>query len=177
MYRSLYIIFFIFGCIFCTGIAASAQTGADEGPIFGKRREPEAKNVREMLFKMQIDKEKKDYEEMLDRGQQALVLSQEIEKTYEKTGSLTSSEREKLNDVEKLVKKIRGELGGEDGDAKDPSDDTPKDIVDGVKYLADSTGKLVDELKKTTRFSISAAAIESSNSVLKVIRYLRFNDK
>jgi hypothetical protein len=31
----------------------------------------------------------------------------------------------------------------------------------------------VDELKKTTRFSISAIAIQSSNTVLKLVRFLR----
>ena len=168
----------ILGCCILFGAAAiNAQTAADDGPIFGKQREPEPKNVREMMFKMQVDKEKKDYDEMIERGEEAVTLTQQIEKSYEKTGTLSQDDRDKLNDVEKLVKKIRGELGGEDDDKSEADADSPKDVVTGVKYLAKSTADLVDELKKTTRFSISAAAIESSNTVLGVLRFLRLRDK
>jgi hypothetical protein len=177
MFRNSFKYIFLSCCILFGAIAISAQSAADDGPIFGKQREPEPKNVREMMFKMQIDKEKKDYDEMLERGEEAMTLSKEIEKSYEKTGSLSQDDREKLGDVEKLVKKIRGELGGEDGDKSEADSDSPKDVVNGVKYLARSTADLVDELKKTTRFSISAAAIESSNTVLGVLRFLRLKDK
>ena len=50
----------------------------------------------------------------------------------------------------------------------------PRSPADGLKALQDLTGKLLDELKKTSRFGISAAAIQSSNAVLKVVRFLRF---
>ena len=39
--------------------------------------------------------------------------------------------------------------------------------------LKTSTAKLVDELKKTTRFSLSATAIQTSNAVLTVARFMR----
>lgn len=177
MLKTPFIFLFLACCILLCAAATQAQTGADDGPIFGRRREPEPKNIKEMMFKMQVEKEKKDYDEMLERGEEALNLSNEIEKSYEKTGVLTEDDRDKLGNVEKLVKKIRGELGGEDDDKSDSDADSPKDVVSGVKYLAKSTANLVDELKKTTRFSISAAAIESSNSVLGVLRFLRLKDK
>jgi len=177
MFSNSFIFLFLTCCLLFGAAAAQAQAGADGGPIFGRPRDPEPKGVQEMLFKMQIEKEKKDYDEMLERGEQALNISQEIEKSYEKTGTLTRDDREKLDDVEKLVKKIRGELGGEDDEKSASAADDPKDLVTGVKYLAKSTADLVDELKKTTRFSISAAAIESSNTVLGVLRFLRLKDK
>jgi len=177
MFRNSFIFLFLICCIFLGSAAVQAQTGADGGPIFGNRHEPEPKSVKEMLFKMQVEKEKKDYDEMVERGEEALNLSNEIEKSYEKTGVLTEDDREKLGNVEKLVKKIRGELGGEDDDKSDSDTDSPKDVVSGIKYLSKSTADLVDELKKTTRFSISAAAIESSNTVLGVLRFLRLKDK
>jgi hypothetical protein len=177
MFRGFFILLLLICCILLGSAAAQAQTGADGGPVFGDRREPEPKGIKEMLSKMQIEKEKKDYDEMLERGEEALNLSNEIERSYEKTGVLTGDDREKLGNVEKLVKKIRGELGGEDDDKSDSDMDSPKDVVSGIKYLAKSTADLVNELKKTTRFSISAAAIESSNTVLGVLRVLRLKDK
>ena len=177
MHRNAFTFLFLTCCILLGAAGAQGQTGSDGGPMFGSRHEPEPKSVKEMLFKMQVEKEKKDYDEMLERGEEALNLSNEIEKSYEKTGILTEDDRDKLGDVEKLVKKIRGELGGEDDDKSDSDADSPKDVVSGVKYLAKSAADLVDELKKTTRFSISAAAIESSNTVLGVLRFLRLKDK
>jgi hypothetical protein len=46
---------------------------------------------------------------------------------------------------------------------------------DAFKTLQASTGKLVHELKKTTRYSVSVIAIQSSNAFLKVIKFIRFN--
>ena len=50
----------------------------------------------------------------------------------------------------------------------------PKDVVDGFKVLRSNTIKLVDELNKTTRFTISAAAIQTTNTVLRITRFLKF---
>lgn len=141
-----------------------------------KPEESQPKSVREMLKKMQIEQSKKEYDEMLDRGQQALKISEELERSFAQRSTLTPAEVEKLDEMERLVKKIRSELGGKDGDEPDDrlSDDPdPNSVADGFKALQKFTGKLVDELKKTTRFSISAAAIQSSNAVLKVVRFLR----
>ena len=133
--------------------------------------------LRETQEKMRIEQAKKEYEEMLDRGEQALKLSQDLEKAFAQQPSLTRSDLEKLDDLEKLVKKIRGELGGGNADESDDPDQaedaSPKTLADGIKALQSVTGRLVDELKKTSRFGISAVAIQSSNSVLKIVHFLR----
>ena len=77
--------------------------------------------MREMLEKMRIEKDKKDHEEMIQRGQEALDLSDELEKAIESDQKLTQKDIEKLDTLEKLVKKIRSELGG--GDDDDSADD------------------------------------------------------
>jgi hypothetical protein len=131
------------------------------------------------MKKMQIDQAKKDYEEMLDRGQQALKISEEVERDYSAKSQLTRADLDKLDDLEKLIKKIRGELGGGDSDDSDTDDSkedrSPDTPADAIKALGSLTTKLVDELKKTSRFGISAVAIESSNAVLKVVKFLRFS--
>jgi hypothetical protein len=166
-------------CIFAISLSAqdAGQRSADgriEGP-------DQPKTMQEMMKKMQIDQAKKEYEEMLDRGQQALKISQEVEKDFSAKNQLSRSDIEKLDSLEKLVKKIRGELGGGDGDDSDADADgtkvepVPNNPADAVKALGTFTSKLVDELQKTSRFGISAIAIESSNAVIKVVRFLRFS--
>ena len=159
---------------------ASAQSPVDDGRgILPKPDDPNAvvpKNVREMLDKLKVDEEKKDYDEMIDRGDQVLKLSEEIERSFVDSGSLSGEQRIKLDGIEKLVKKIRGELGGDDMDERDSKDEIeklPSNQAEAIDKLPKLASRMVDELKKTTRFSISAAAIESSNAVLRVVRFLR----
>jgi hypothetical protein len=44
-----------------------------------------------------------------------------------------------------------------------------------VKSFRAAAVGLFDELKKTTRFTISAAAIQSANAVVKLARFLRIS--
>ena len=135
-------------------------------------------SLREMQKKLQIAEEKKDYDEMLDRAEQASKISQELEQSLGERPVLTRTDLDKLETLEKLVKKVRNELGADKDDSVDPEDaddPSPKSASDAVKALQTLTSKMVDELKKTTRFGVSVAAIQSSNAVLKVVRFLKFS--
>ncbi len=125
---------------------------------------------------MRIEKEKKDFNEMIDRGDEALKITNELEHSFEQNGKLSDSDLARLAKVEKLAKKIREELGGRDDydQENDEEQSIPLSLADAVGTLRSSAVTLFDELKKTTRFTISAAAINSSNTVLKLTRYLRF---
>lgn len=114
---------------------------------------------------------------MLDRGDQALKLTEELETSVTRTGKLTRKELEKVASVEKLVKKIRSELGGGDDKDKETSNEHQSiSAIDAVKKLRGATVELIEQLKKTSRFSISAAAIHSSNAVLRFARFIRLTD-
>ncbi len=151
-------------------------------------RDTHAKSLRDQMEKMRIAKEKKDFEAMLERGEQALRLSEQLEKKLELTNQINGEDAAKLETLEKIVKKIRSELGGRDSDsATDSSEeeadvenaDEPKDsapLVNAFRSLKSHTVRLVNELKKTTRFSISTAAIRTSNAVLTLTRFLRLRN-
>lgn len=170
MYIKGIAIFFLAACF---TVSAFSQDASNNSPGRDSSNEKDTpKSVKEMLFKMRMERDKKDFQEMLDRGEQVSKLTERLEKSVENHHTLTTDDKQTIDDVEKLVKKIRGELGGSDDDEDDV--EKPVDVVTGVKYLHDSTSKLLDELKKSTRFTISAAAIQSSNAVLKTIRFLQF---
>ncbi|CAN5332984.1 hypothetical protein BH10ACI3_BH10ACI3_05720 [soil metagenome] len=139
-----------------------------------------SKNIQESLEKMRIEKEKKDFEEMLDRGQQAVRISEELETAVLRTGRLSEKEATKLANVEKLVKKIRSELGGDGEDGEEeieavvaPVQKMP--LREAITTLKSTTVDLYEELKKTSRFTISAAAIQTSNAVLMIVKFLRLS--
>ena len=52
-------------------------------------------------------------------------------------------------------------------------EDAPSNLQIAFKSLQSTTMKLVDELKKTTRFTVSAIAIQSSNTLLRLVRFIR----
>ena len=147
----------------------SPRSDRGEGP-FG---------LRDMLAKQRAERDKKDHEAMLERGDEALRLTKQLEVSFSQNNGFSEVDRVRLESLEKVVTKIRKELGGDDDAEEGPnwikSEDVPKPstMEEAFKFLRSTTVKLVDELKKTTRFSISAAAIQSSNTVIKLARFLR----
>ena len=113
---------------------------------------------------------------MLAHGEEAVRLSEELENSFEKNNKLNSNDVEKLEKIEKLFKKIRKELGGDsDGDeVKTEIAEKPSTIKNAILTLKESATGLYDELKKTSRYSISVVAIQSSNTLINIVRYIRF---
>ncbi len=164
---------FLFLAIGSLAVSVSAQF--DASTPFGKKRpeEPIPKNVRESLKKNELERLKKDYEEMLANGEEAVKLSEEVETSFNRNNKLSSSDVEKLEKIEKLLKKIRKELGGDDYDSEELPE-KPSSIKNAISNLKESAVGLFDELKKTSRYSISVVAIQSSNTLLNIVRYIRF---
>ncbi len=157
-----------------------AQSSADnQSSVISKpgesERDDRPRTIQDTIQKMRIDKEKKDFQRMIDRGEEVVKIATELEQSLELKGQLTGQEIAKLASVERLAKQIRNDLGGRDDDGKDevPSQDSGFSVVEAIKSLRSSTEHLYDELKKTTRFTISATAIQSSNAVLRMARFMR----
>ena len=164
------------------GVNAQTEELPDASSRSGRpRRDEPPYGFREMLAKQRAEREKKEYQEMLDRGEEALRLTKQLETSYAQNGGFSNDDRARLESLERTVTKIRKELGAEDDDvpAKDPSaaraeEPKPSTMEEAFTYLKSTTIKLVDELKKTSRFSISVVAIQSSNTIIKLVRFLRF---
>jgi hypothetical protein len=133
--------------------------------------------IGEMVVKQQITRRRKEHDELIKRGEEALKLSEDLETSIAGKETLGSQDLEKLQSLEKVVSRIRKDLGGDDED--DIEDSSSKEnsarqsIGAALRFLKDSTRTLVDELKRTSRFSISAIAIQTSNSVIRFARFLR----
>jgi hypothetical protein len=176
------LLIFVALATFAVNAQADASTSNGRPPI----KEDLPKNIKESLEKQRIEREKKDYQEMLERGEEALKLSDELEKSVAQNSKLSLQDQTKLERLEKIVKKIRKELGGDDdnteigaglnekGADEEIKEAKPVNVVSAVKILQSNAAKLVEELKKTTRFSISAMAIQSSNALLKIVRFVQF---
>lgn len=171
-FRIIFAVFLVSMAVVCANAQFSdaAASGRDSGS-----KEDLPKNVKETLAKGRIDREKKDYEELVRRGEEAAKISDELSKSFAKQNKLSSEDQKKLDRLEKLAKKIRSELGG---DGEDDSDENrPSSTSAAIKMLQETTTNLVGMIKENTRYSVSVAAIETSNALLKVVRLLRFGGK
>ncbi|MBX7060564.1 MAG: hypothetical protein K1X52_02815 [Pyrinomonadaceae bacterium] len=178
MGRSVFTFLFLMGALF---VAAGMSYGQDrpneETPLFPRRsrQEDPPNGVRDMIVRMQIEKKKKDFEEMLDNGDQIAKLSGQIESSIEKTSALSTQDRDHLVELAKLTEEVLDDLGGDADDLlSEPSDkglgETP---LATAKELEAAAKAMVAELHKTTRFTVSASAIESTAEVLRLARKLR----
>ena len=154
--------------VFLAGMA-SAQF-----PNRQNREEPLPDRIKERLIKLKIEDEKKDHETLLKQSEEITILSEAIQTSYAKNKLLTPKDQKKLKRVEKLLKKVRRELraGKDSGDEDDENE--PGSLRDAISNLHQNTLKLYDEVKKTTRHSISVVAIQSSNAVWKLVKFIRF---
>ena len=135
------------------------------------------KGFRENMEKMRIDQEKKEYERMVGRSDEAARLASELQLSFSKNPTMGPEDVARLASLEKLASKIRRDLGGK---GADPSDDDAASATarigsrsEALSQLKERTTTLLSELKKATRFSISVTAIEASNSIIKLVRFLR----
>lgn len=179
-------LFVSFAFVLLTVCAVNAQGDASTANGRPTQQEDLPKNIKENLEKQRIDREKKEYREMLERGEEALKLSEELEKSVAQNSKLSFQDQAKLERLEKIVKKIRKELGGDDDGGEKPEGNLeaslseaekeaePLTVASAIKKLQAGAAKLVTELKKTTRFSISAVAIQSSNALLKIVKFVQF---
>ena len=136
----------------------------NDGIDFGNR-ETEART------RMALKREKKDYEEHVERAKEARDLAAELQKIYEIARSFNAADYKKLERLEKLTRRVRNEVGGSQTDA-DPKE-LPKSYEEAVPLLADLAKELSDEVEKTPRRVVSASIINQANKLIALIQYLR----
>ena len=161
------------------GVTAFAQIDASTPSGRTQPKEELPKNIKETLAKQRIEQEKKDYEELVQRSEEAAKLSEELEKSFTSSNQLSAADQKKLDRLEKLVKKIRSELGGDDDDgetevSEKEKSENPSTMGNAFKTLQTNAAQLFSEIKKSTRYSVSVVAIQTSNALLKLVKFIRF---
>lgn len=181
---------FVTPVVFAVMIVAAAAVGAyaqmdipdaTTSRPGGRRAVDAPRDLKAMLAKQRTERDKRDHKQMLERGEQALRLANQLEASFAEKNDLTREDKARLASLQDVVEKIRKGLGGADDGGVTNTDyleaveeANPSTVEEAFKYLQTTTVKLVDELKKTTRFTISAVAIQTSNNVIRLVKFLRF---
>jgi dynactin complex subunit len=159
-------------------IPAFAQGSDGQSPILpaeGSTQESRPKSIEENLEKFRIERENKEFREMIRRGEDSLKAADELASRLESRGRFTEQDKKELNQLEKNLKRIRSDLGGTDDKLDEEERELLQsgDAIELTKKLRERTADLLEELKRTTRFTISAGAIETANAALRVLRFMR----
>src|SRR5205809_3498184 len=126
----------------------------------------------EMRAKRMIKIAEKEHEENLKRAREISQISEDLKAGVTSPRSAFGAEDiKKVDRLEKLTKKIRGEAGGEADEVQIIN--APADIPAALSQIADNADQLSKDVQKTPRQVVSAAVIDRANVLLQLVKILR----
>jgi hypothetical protein len=144
-------------------ITADKRLGESSGPLTTFEEELRAKRA--------IKIAEKEHEDNLNRAKEISQLGQSLKNDLKDRSALDREDTKKIDRLEKLTKKIRGEAGGEDDDVQIAA--PPADVPTAVTQIADNAEQLSKAVQKTPRQVVSAAVIDRANVLLQLVKILR----
>jgi hypothetical protein len=140
-------------------------------PVPGQDSRPLGSPEAELLKRAEIRHEEESHQEMIERADETAKLGVDLRDAFDRYKSLGREDLKRLERMEKLARKIRSGAGGSDDDEqlKDP----PAQLDQAVARLAEVSGKLGEDVRKTSRLVVSGAVIEGSNELIELIRHIR----
>lgn len=144
-----------------------------EGP--GRSGEQEGRPLttieEEMRWKRALKMAEKDHQENLERAREIAQLGKELKENLQGQSSIDRNTLKKVERLEKLTKKIRGEAGGEDEEIEIAN--RPSDLSSAASQIADAAELLSKDVQNTPRQVISTSVISNANVLLELIKILR----
>jgi len=125
----------------------------------------------ELRAKREIRMAEKEHQENLSRAREIGELGTQIKESFKGKSSLDRDCVKKVERLEKLTKKVRGEAGGEDEELTIPN--RPTDLVSAVTQMTEAAETLSQDVQNTPRRVVSASVINNANVLLELIKLAR----
>ena len=125
----------------------------------------------EIRAKRMIKMAEKDHQENLDRAKEIQQLGKELKESLQGKPAIDRDNLKKIDRLEKLTKKVRGEAGGESEEITIVN--PPKDLSDAACQIGEKSDSLSKEVLNTPRQVVSATVIGSANILLELIKIAR----
>jgi hypothetical protein len=122
-------------------------------------------------MKRAIKMAEKDHQENLDRAKEIAQLGKELKNSVQGQSAIDRDTLKKVERLEKLTKKIRGEAGGEDEEVEIAN--RPSDVSSAACQIAEAAESLSKDVQNTPRQVVSASVICNANVLLELIKMLR----
>jgi hypothetical protein len=161
------------------GAKANAQTAVPrstpappQSPSPDNKDEPPLTSFEEEIrAKRAIKMAEKDHQENVERAKEVAGIAKDLQTALKDKKTIDREAAKKIERLEKLTKKIRGEAGGEDEEIE--ITDRPSDINSAIKQIAESAESLSKSVQNTPRQVVSASVIGNANVLLELIKLLR----
>jgi len=146
-----------------SGSAEKSSSSDDEAPLTTFEEEIRAKRA--------IKIAEKEHQANLDRAREISHLGKDLQESLKQGKALDREDNKKLERLEKLTKKVRGDAGGEASEVK--LDGQPGDLAATVNRLVEVTESLSKSVQSTPRQVVSTTVIDNANVLLELIRMIR----
>ena len=145
------------------------------GPIDGTIKSPDSSPLttfeEEMRAKRAIAQAEKEHADNVKRAREIADLGKEINDNLKDKSAIDRDAMKKVERLEKLTKKVRGEAGGEDEEVEIPN--RPSDLHTTVAQIAEASESLSKKVQDTPRQVVSASVIGKANVLLELIKMVR----
>ena len=145
-------------------MSSEKSSPSDDGPPLTTFEE-------EMRAKRAIRTAEKEHQQLLERARELSQLAKDFQQGFKANNSLDREGLKRLERLEKLAKKIRGEAGGEKDEVEIIN--RPSDKGAAVTQIAEAAESLSKGVQNTPRRVISASVIDGANVLLELIAILR----
>ena len=145
-----------------SSVNVDKKKDSDESPLTTFEEEMRAKRAIKMA--------EKEHEENVKRAREISQIGQDLKASLD-SASVAKPDPKKVDRLEKLTRKVRGEAGGDDDDVQIVN--APSDIPSAVNQIADAADQLSKDVEKTPRQVVSAAVIDRANVLLELVKILR----
>ena len=145
-------------------------------PSAGKKNPDDDQNPlttfeEEIRAKRMIKMAEKEHQENLDRAKEIQQIGKELKESLQGKSALDRDSMKKIERLEKLTKKVRGEAGGESEELTLVN--PPTDLPAAACQIGEKTEALSKEVQDTPRQVVSASVISSANILLELIKLAR----
>jgi hypothetical protein len=125
----------------------------------------------ELRAKQAIKYAEKGHQENLNRAKEIGQIGKELKASVNNTPLLSRDSYKKIERLEKLTRKIRGEAGGDDQEVE--LDKRPSSVPAAIDEIAKKAESLSKDVQNTPRQVVSASVIGNANVLLELIKIIR----
>ena len=153
---------------------AAAQVrlpGPSQVDASNTRERPLTEMEEELRAKQALKHAEKGHQDNLNRAREIADIGKQLKAAVTSAPILSRDAQKKIERLEKLTRKIRGEAGGDDQEVELP--ERPADVPSALTKIAETAEKLSKDVQNTPRQVVSTSVIENANVLLELIKIVR----
>lgn len=163
----------VLGLLLCPALARAQTQSIPPSQMdpTATRERPLSEMEEELKAKQAIKFAEKGHQENINRAKEIADIGKELKAAAKDAPLLSNDSEKKIERLEKLTRKIRGEAGGDDQEIDIPN--RPSDLPTAMCRIGEAAETLSKDVQNTPRQVVSASVIEKANVLLELIKIVQ----